>query len=90
MGAPPSDFGTVMFSVAVPDFPTTTDLIDGDAGGPSGLCHIAVVSVFELQEARVRMVCTLELLLIQVRRFSNLDPGVPEGAEPFWYQVLAS
>jgi hypothetical protein len=43
MEAPPSDFGAVMFSVAVPDFPTTTDLIDGDVGGPNGLCQNAVV-----------------------------------------------
>ena len=56
MGVPPSDFGAVMLSVAVPDFPNTTVLIDGDAGGPIGLCHSAVVSVFELHEARLRMV----------------------------------
>jgi hypothetical protein len=43
MRAPPSDFGAVMFSVTVPDLPTTTDLIDGDAGGPKGLCQLAVV-----------------------------------------------
>ena len=90
MRAPPSDFGAVMFSVAVPDLPTTTDLIDGDAGGPKGLCQLAVVWVFELQAARVRIVCNLELLLTQVCKFNNLDPGVPEGAEPFWNQVLAS
>ena len=56
MGVPPSDFGAVMLNVAVPDFPDTTDLIDGDAGGPIGLCHSAVVSVFELHEARLRLV----------------------------------
>ena len=56
MGVPPSDFGAVMLSVAVPDFPKITDLMDGDAGGPIGLCHSAVVSVFELHEARLRMV----------------------------------
>ena len=56
MGVPPSDFGAVMLNVAVPAFPTTTDLMDGDAGGPIGLCHSAVVSVFELHEASLLMV----------------------------------
>ena len=43
MRVPPSDFGVVMFSVAVPDVSKTADLIDGAAGGPRRLCHSAVV-----------------------------------------------
>ena len=36
------------------------------------------------------MICTFVFLLIQVFMSNILDPGVPEGEEPFWYQVLAS
>ena len=55
-----------MLSVAVPSNPITTDVIDGATGGPSGLCHKAVAVVIELQVNRVRIICSPELLLIQV------------------------
>ena len=32
-----------MLSVAVPSTPITTDVIEGATGGPTGLCHRAVV-----------------------------------------------
>ena len=72
-----------MLSVAVPSNPIATDVIEGEAGGPRGLCHKAVVVVIELHAARVRMVCIFELLLIQVLISNIVDPGVPDGAEPF-------
>lgn len=72
-----------MLSVAVPSNPITTDVIDGATDGPSGLCHKAVVVVIELQVKRVRIICSPELLLIQVARSISFDPGVPDGADPF-------
>ena len=72
-----------MLSVAVPSNPIATDVIEGEAGGPRGLCHKAVVVVIELQVKRVRIICSPELLLIQVARSISLDPGAPEGADPF-------
>lgn len=41
--APPSVFGGAMFRVAVPSNPIATDVIDGATGGPTGLCHSAVL-----------------------------------------------
>ena len=58
-------------------------MIVGATGGPSGLCHKAVVVVVELQVERVRMICIFELLLIQVLISNIVDLGVPEGADPF-------
>lgn len=72
-----------MLSVAVPSNPIATDVIDGETGGPSGRCHKAIVVVVELHAARVRMVCIFELLLIQVLISNIVDPGVPDGADPF-------
>jgi hypothetical protein len=41
--APPSVFGGAMFRIAVPSNSITTDVIEGATGGPTGLCHRAVV-----------------------------------------------
>ena len=81
--APPSSCGPEISSVAVPSIPITTDVIMGATGSPKGLCHSDVVCVFELQEELKRSICRLELLLIQVLRSRNSEPGVPDGAVPF-------
>jgi hypothetical protein len=57
-----------MLSVAVPSNPIATDVIDGATDGPRGRCHKAVVVVLELQAERVRIICSAELLLMQVVR----------------------
>ena len=80
--APPSSFGADISSVAVPSIPIATDVIVGATGGPRGLCHRDVVWVFELQAERVRIICRLDLLLIQVLRSRNSEPGVPDGELP--------
>jgi hypothetical protein len=41
--APPSVFGGAIVTVAVPSNPIATEVIDGATGGPTGLCHNAVV-----------------------------------------------
>jgi hypothetical protein len=43
MRAPPSVFGGAMFRVAIPSNSIATEVIDGAAGFPTGLCHSAVV-----------------------------------------------
>lgn len=40
---PPSVFGAAIVSVAVPNNPIATEVIDGATAGPTGLCHNAVV-----------------------------------------------
>lgn len=45
-----------MLSVAVPNKPITTDVIDGAIDGPRGLCHKAVVVFIELQVKCVRII----------------------------------
>lgn len=39
--APPSSVGAPMFSVAVPNSPIATELMDGAVEGPKGLCQKA-------------------------------------------------
>jgi hypothetical protein len=40
---PPSSSGAPILSIADPNIPISTDLIDGDPGGPRGRCHNAVL-----------------------------------------------
>ena len=90
MRAPPSATGGLILSVALPDKPITTDVIDGARGWPKKRCHCSVTCVVGLQRSRVRIICIEAFLLAQEVISMSLEPGVPEGADPGLYQVLVS